>query len=91
MGSLEDLRQRLFNIGQVISEILGLFSYVKLSKCELDAAFHNLDTGKIERALDNLRNVIRQQHVQCGVTQDRENSDLLGDIKQEDGNQAILF
>ncbi len=91
MGSLEDLRQRLFNIGQVISEILGLFSYVKLSKCELDAAFHNLDTGKIERALDNLRNVIRQQRLQCGGSQGSTNSGLLKDIKQEDANQGISY
>ena len=90
MGTLEDLRQRLFNIGRVISEILDLFTYVKLSRSELDAAFHNLNTGRIERALDDLRNVIEQQRVFCGDTTGEEKDNvLLKDIKQEQGNEGM--
>ncbi len=64
MGTLEDLQRRLFNIGQLISEILGSFSYVKLPKSELDIAFHNLDTGKIEEVLDDLKTIIQHQRSQ---------------------------
>ncbi len=89
MGTLEDLRQRLFNIGQVIREILDLFTYVKLSRSELDAAFDNLNTGKIERALDDLRNVIEQQRVYCGdTTGEEKHNELLKDIKQEQVQQG---
>ncbi len=87
MNTLEDLHQRLINIGKLISEVLGLFSHVKLTKHELDIVFHNLDSGKIEEVLDDLKNVISQQRLQHEDIHDvdAKENEILPVIKQETG------
>ena len=85
MNTLEDLHQRLINIGKLISEVIGLFSHVKLTKHELDIVFHNLDSGKIEEVLDDLKNVISQQRLQNENIHDidTKENEILPVIKQE--------